>query len=141
MAPWNTGGWDSDNLPSGTGAVQGSIAGWIQNNYLYGVFLPIFLSNTALLSKEQALRGNKKKKASLPNTAIWGHSAKGFPRNPQPDLAFFPSLLSSSSFRRCLRLCDENLPHPLDGFNLACFAARLRFISINCFSSHFLISY
>lgn len=47
----------SDNVPCGTGAVQGSIAGWIQDNYFYGVFLLIFLPNTALLPKEQAFWG------------------------------------------------------------------------------------
>lgn len=92
--------------------------------------------------KSRLSGGNEKKKVSLPNKAIWGHS---LPKSSHiiPNRTWLFSLLCSVLHLSgdALDFCDESLPHPIKGFNLACFPAPLMFISINCFCSHFLISH
>lgn len=63
---------------------------------------------------------NAKKKASLPNRAVWGQSLPELVPMQSPARlgSFSPPLLSFSSFRRCLGLSDESLPHSLKGSNL-----------------------
>lgn len=79
----------------------------------------LVLSLTQLYYSKGSLPRENVGEKSLSLTRPSGDSLclSSFPCNPQPGLAFFPSLLCSSSFKSCPGLGDESLAPSLKGSN------------------------